>query len=239
MDNRAPDRTPRPYNSPVPPEKLPPQVPRPRLAVFGGTFNPVHMGHLWLAGTVLRQNLADEVLFVPAGVPPHKPVAEITAGTHRLEMLRAALAAWPAFSVSDIELQNPEQLSYTYDTLHVMTRAFPDHSLTFLMGLDCLHDLASWHRAQELVSQFNFIIIPRPGVTAPNFVDLADVFGGKNARKLLASVVEIPPLAISASEVRMVCASGKVPVGLVSEPVWAYIQEHGLYGVKPTRRTHG
>lgn len=242
MDKPRPVSTLKPTPKPVPPEKLPPQERRPRLAVFGGSFNPVHLGHLHLAGAILRRGLAEEVLFIPAGVPPHKDPRGLAPGADRLAMLNTALAPWPGLAVSDIELQHPEKPSYTYETLQVLTRAFPEHDMLFMMGLDCLQELHTWHRASELVSQFNFLIVPRPGVAAPNFVALVEPFGQRNAHKLLNAVVDVPVLPIAASEIRQFNAQGKPLAGLVSNEVAAYIREHRLYLETPSTTegtTHG
>ena len=206
---------------------------RSRLAVFGGTFNPVHIGHLFLAGEVIRRGLVDEVLFVPAGIPPHKADLELAPGPDRFEMLRLALEPFSAFSLSDIELQRSDAPSYTLDTLDTLRVAFPEHDLTFLLGMDCLLELHTWYRATELVSQFNFLIYPRPGVVAPKFVTLADYFGNKNARTLVGAILEdVPQLPVGATAIRHLCATGGNLAGMVPESVLTYLQKQELYGYK-------
>lgn len=227
----------RPYNPA--PEYLPPQPQKPRLAVFGGSFNPVHNGHLFLAGHVLRAGLADEVLFIPAGIPPHKPTADLAPGDIRYAMLRAALAPFPEFSVSDIEIQQRDRPSYTIETLDTLRIAFPEHVLLFLMGTDCLVELHTWQRAAELVNQFSFIIYPRPGADAPMTVTLAERFGLRNALKLRAALIEAPLLPVTASEVRSCCGEGKSVAGMVPETVHAHIQQHRLYNLKTDGDAHG
>ncbi len=231
----APQNKLRPSPSLPAPDMLPAKPVRSRVAVFGGSFNPVHNGHLSLAGHVLRLGLADEVLFVPAGIPPHKPHAGLAPGADRLAMLEEAVRPFPQFSVSDIELQKNDQPSYTITTLDMLRAAYPGREIVFLMGMDCLAELHTWHRAQELVAQFNFIVYPRPGVANPKTPELADCFGNRNANKLQASVLDAAMLPVSSSEVRAFIADGKTLAGLVPEAVIRYIELHTLYRNEPTK----
>ncbi len=209
----------------------------PCLAVFGGSFDPVHNGHLGLAQAVAEAGLADEVLFVPARRPPHKAGRSLADGHHRLAMLRLAIEPFPAFSVSDIELERSEGFSYTFDTLSVLRRVFPEHDLFFLMGVDSLRDLHTWHRAGELVQHFDFIVYPRPGVSCPSLAELTDRFGARMGRKLLASFrAELPQFPFSASDVRRACAQGADLTPFCPEPVCRYILEHRLYRNEADRR---
>lgn len=207
----------------------------PVLAVFGGSFDPVHIGHLTLAAQVVEKGFADEVLFVPARRPPHKRDRVLASGEHRIEMLRLALEPFSAFSYSDIELQRTEGYSYTVDTLSVLSRFFPDHELRFLMGTDSLRDLHQWHRATELVQHFDFLVYPRPGVAAPSFAELSGQFGSRNARKLRAAVLEdVELLPVSASAIRQRCREGLPIDELCPEAVAHYIYAHALYEARIT-----
>jgi len=198
--------------------------------VFGGSFDPVHNGHLGLAQAVVDAGLADEVLFVPARRPPHKQGRSLSDGHHRLEMIRLAIENCPAFSVSDIELERSEGLSFTFDTLSVLRQVFPEHGLLFLLGMDSLRDLHSWHRAGELVRHFDFIVYPRPGVSCPSLAELTDRYGTRMGRKLLAAVkADLPQFPWSATEVREACAQNRDLNRFCPEPVCRYIQTHGLY----------
>ena len=219
------------------PEMLPAKPVRTRLAIFGGSFNPVHNGHLSLAGHIIREGLADEVLFVPSGIPPHKPCEGLVPGADRLAMLTEAVKLFPQFSVSDIELLRPDVPSYTISTLDMLRAAYPEKEIYFLMGMDCLAELHTWHRAPELVSQFNFIIYPRPGVAQVKLPELGDLFGGRNANKLTAAVIDAPLLPVAATAIRALCATGKPLAGLVPEGVIRYIEEHKLYGAAATKES--
>jgi nicotinate-nucleotide adenylyltransferase len=209
-----------------------------RLAVFGGSFDPIHNGHLSLAQAVVDAGLADEVLFVPARRPPHKSTRDLSAGLHRVEMIRLTLEAHPAFSVSDIEMERGEGFSYTFDTLSVLRQVFPEHELFFLMGMDSLRELHCWHKAGELVQHFGFLVYPRPGVSCPSLAELSDRFGARNGRRLLDSVKsELPPFPFSSTEVRGACAQGSDLSRYCPEVVCRYIAAQGLYSASSKAQT--
>ncbi|MBT3381561.1 MAG: nicotinate (nicotinamide) nucleotide adenylyltransferase [Lentisphaerae bacterium] len=217
---------------PLPPNQGMPHAECPKLAVFGGAFDPIHLGHLSLAEAIVDAGCADEVLFVPTGAPPHKTDIELTSPEHRLAMLGEALAPHPHYSLSDIEIRRTEGYSYTIDTLAVLSRVFPEHEIFFLMGMDCLAALHTWHRATELVQRYEFIIYPRPGVIPPSFAELANLFGRRNARRLLDAVVQLDVSPISATQVRESCAAGRDIETLVPGKICGYIEKHGLYAVE-------
>jgi len=209
-----------------------PAVPS-RIAVFGGSFDPVHNGHLFLAGEVLRLRAADEVLFVPARTPPHKQAQPLAAPEHRMAMIEAALELFDCFSVSDIELRRTETPSYTIDTLETLRAVYPGSVLLFLMGTDSLRELHQWHRATELVNRFRFLVVPRPEFEPPSFAELSGQFGWKNARKLLNSILPARRVPISATEIRLLCRDAKPLAGLAPESVLRYIRAHDLYKSAP------
>ena len=202
---------------------------RPRTAVFGGTFDPIHNGHLFIAGEVIRRELATEVLFVPAGTPPHKPSTVSASAAHRLAMVSAAIEGFGEFSISDIEINRKEGYSYTYDTMTLLNRVFPDHDLVFLLGMDSLNELHTWHRATELVSHFDVITYPRGDAMPPAFTRLAERFGGHNAARLLNAVMDCETLPISSTRSRRLVAEMRNPAGLLPASVISYIRSNRLY----------
>ncbi len=218
---------PRQTEKPIP--EMPERAPKPKMAVFGGSFDPIHNGHLFIAGSLLRSGLADEVLFVPAKNPPHKADLELTPGADRLAMLQKATAAHPGLSVSDIELERDDGPSYTIDTMETLSRVFTEHRLLFVMGMDSLRDLSGWYRSGELVNRFDFLVYPRPGVRIPSSVELNPHFGPRNTKKLLDAVVDLPLLPISATAVRAAVARGGSLAGLVSDGIVDYIRKARLY----------
>jgi nicotinate-nucleotide adenylyltransferase len=132
----------------------------PRVAVFGGSFNPIHYGHLLLADEVLELLGLDRVLFVPAASPPHKPAAQLAPAPDRFEMVRLAIAGHPRFAVSDIELRRTGP-SYTVDTLQVL--AAGGDELFLVIGSETFLDLLSWREPRRVASLARLVVIPRAG----------------------------------------------------------------------------
>jgi len=202
---------------------------KPRLAVFGGSFDPPHNGHLQVAQQVIAQQLAQEVLFIPVGQPPHKDAAQLSSGGDRLAMVELAVEPYDMFSVSDIELINSQRPSYTLYSMQTLQQAFPGYELYFLLGMDSLAELHSWYRAGELVSRFKFLVYPRPGTTPPSYAELAGRLGRRNAMKLQNSLIDAAAVDISAREIRRRVQANLPIETLVPAPVAAYIDNHQLY----------
>ena len=131
------------------------------LGLLGGTFDPIHRGHLAIAQTIIARKLCDQILFIPAGSPPHRRNTTVTAIKHRREMVRLAIAGIPAFELSDIEIDGP---SYSYQTAEA-TRAMHDEDtqLSFIIGLDNLFDLPQWREPQRILKVCDLIVVSRPG----------------------------------------------------------------------------
>lgn len=197
-------------------------------AIFGGTFDPVHVGHLNLARQLLERRGLAQFVFVPAARPPHKQDQAIAPAAARLAMLELALAGEPRFFVSDFELRR-RRLSYTVDTATHFGRRFGDR-LFLVIGADSLRDLHCWHASARLVSTFNLLVYPRPGYPLPAAADLAARFGAANAARLLAAVVPGTEVDVSSTEIRARLAAGKSVNGLLPPPVIEYIQAQRLYG---------
>ena len=187
-----------------------------RLAVYGGTFDPVHCGHLLLARDALEQLKLDAVLFVPARQSPFKSRRPGATDAQRVAMLGLALKGEGKFWLSRCELDRPAP-SFAIDTATEIREAFPHAQLLWLIGADQLPDLHRWHRAKELAKLVTFALLPRAG-DAP--------------RKIPAGVLSLPHprrIDISATEIRHRVKS-KLPIDLlVPAPVAAYIARHRLY----------
>lgn len=192
-----------------------------RLGVLGGTFDPVHVGHLAL-GRVARDQLAlDQVLFVPAGQPWRKPDREITPDEHRLAMVRLAVEGESAFAVSTMELER-EGPSYTADTLEAVHRERPDDELFFIVGQDALADLPHWVRPERIIELARLAVARRPGAPAVP----ADALRGLRERVVW---LEMPPLDVSATEIRRRLRKGESVDGMLPPAVEVYIRENRLY----------
>jgi len=187
-----------------------------RLGLYGGTFDPVHLGHLILARDAQEQLKLDAVLFVPARQSPFKPGRTGASDPQRLAMLRLALKGSDTFWLSRCELDRPAP-SYAIDTAGEVRDAFPRADLFWLIGADQLPDLHRWHRIAELKKVVTFALLPR---------------GGETPRRLPAGVLGLPRprrVDISATEIRHRVKS-QLPIDhLVPAPVAAYIARHGLY----------
>ena len=197
-----------------------------RLGVFGGTFNPVHMGHLAVAEEVRVRLGLEEVLFMPAGQPWLKSGLEVTGGYHRLEMVKLAVASNPHFRVSDLEIRRPGP-SYSADTLEELDRSRKGQAeLHLLVGLDALKEMARWQRPRRVLELATLVGIARPGFESLDRKALDAVRAGASEKVVL---VTGPLVGISGTEIRERVSQGLSIKYLVPEPVESYIYEQGLY----------
>ena len=194
-----------------------------RVGLFGGTFDPIHLGHLILAESCREAMRLDRVLFVVAGQPPHKPGGR-THVDHRIEMARIATAGHPAFEVSEIEAR-PTGPNYSFETLEKIRSERPDDDLFFLIGEDSLADLPQWRRPERIAELATIVAVNRPGINAP----LPDL--GPTARTI--ERVEVPPIGIASHDLRKRVAEGRSIRYLVPRGVEAYIAEQKLYRAGP------
>jgi nicotinate-nucleotide adenylyltransferase len=196
---------------------------RARAVLVGGTFDPVHLGHIAVADQARRQLDAAEAWFIPSRRPPHRPPA-VASADDRLAMLRAVAERYPWLRVLDVEVLRPGP-SYTLDTLRELARMRPDAEQWFLLGADAARDIRAWHRVGELLATARFVLVNREG-TGELTVDEAAALGFDPGRTRIIRV-ESPP--ISATEVRSRAAAGQPLTQLVPEPVARLIETRGLY----------
>lgn len=196
-----------------------------RIGILGGTFDPVHEGHIAAAREVARELSLDSVLFVPAARPWHKSPASLATELDRLAMLALAVAPNPKFSVSTVDLDRGGD-TYTIDTLGDLEAGFaaeyPGDSAEwfFITGADALASLGTWRSPEELLRRATFVAVTRPG----HVMRLPDVEGADRAL-----LIEIQGVDISSTQVRERVAAGQSIGALVPAPVVEYIREHGLY----------
>ena len=187
-----------------------------RIGVLGGTFSPVHNGHLYIAGQALVKLRLNKVIFIPARVPPHKKIREQVKISDRVRMLRLALKGKKHFSVSEYEIRR-KGASYSIRTAMHLKRKFGKAAqLFFLIGADSLAGLKDWKEISKLMNILQFVLIPRPGFKAGS--------GNKDIMEL-----EIPGKDISSSEIRRRAAKGKPIKGLTPKVVCAYIEKNKLF----------
>lgn len=187
-----------------------------RLGVMGGTFDPIHNGHLVAASEVAAALNLNEVLFVPTGQPWQKE--NVTPTADRYLMAEIATAANPKFKVSTIDIDRSGP-TYTVDTLRDLRALHPDADLFFITGADAVTSIAGWKDAEELWALAQFVAVTRPG----HILDLPDAPQGA------IQVLEIPALAISSSDIRARVAEGKPIWYLVPDGIVQFIGKHGLY----------
>lgn len=202
-----------------------------RLVIFGGTFNPVHYGHLIVARAVAEQLQADTVTLMPASVPPHKAAASAD-GRHRLAMLRLAVADDPLFAVSTLELER-QGPSYTYDTLvHLRQQHGLETELAWVIGMDMLADLASWYRATDVVEMARIVTAARPPMPADLNERLARLrvrFSDEQIARIAAGILQTPLIDISSTQIRHRVRDGRPIRHLTTDSVVAYIRANNLY----------
>lgn len=193
-----------------------------RTLCFGGSFNPIHLGHLTCARAVAPKMGFEQVLLIPSARPPHKPGNRDLAGVvDRLAMCNLVAADDPLFSVSNLETQRTGP-SYTIDTAREL-RGMGMSSVSWLIGADMAKSLPKWHQADDLLREVHFVIIARPGF-AFDWPAMPEPF-----RALRQHVVEAPLLEVSATEIRQRVREGKSIDHLVPATVASYIREHRLY----------
>ena len=202
-----------------------------RLGIFGGSFDPIHTAHLILAEWVRGERSLDRVLFVPALEPPHKASKHLAPPAHRMRMVQLAIEDNPAFDASAVELER-QGPSYTLLTVRQLReRLGPDARLYLILGADSVHEIATWWRVRELVEEVEIIAVGRPGHSLQADLEaLAGAFGDAWARRVGELKVDVPPMAISATDIRGRVAAGRSIRYLVPDVVRDYILRHGLYG---------
>ena len=199
------------------------------LGVFGGSFNPIHLGHLILAEQMREHFALEKVLFIPAKEPPHKRNHALAPAADRREMVRLAVAGNEAFEVSDIELRR-EGASYTIDTIQELQRRFgAGAELHFIIGSDTVRELPTWHRVGELLRLCEFVIGARPGHEARVREHLSGILSDEELSALEARTVTIRLIQISATDIRERVRSGRSIRYLVPSAVEEYIAKRGLY----------
>jgi nicotinate-nucleotide adenylyltransferase len=235
-----------PKSEPLPPAPRTEHLRATCLGILGGSFNPVHNGHLAIARQTRNLIGLDQILFVPAGDPPHKSTGTLAPAKDRYEMLRLAIASDPTFAVSDVEIKRPGK-SYTLDTIQTLRQQYSTSTrLFFLIGLDAFLDFPTWREPATLLTLCSFVVISRPGISFQSLASmtllpaiptesLAALDAGRRPKLEVPLsdhqfiCVHVPPTHVSASDIRNRVRQGQSVTHLLPATVESYIIQHHLY----------
>lgn len=195
------------------------------LGILGGTFDPIHIGHLRMAEHVFQRMELEKIVFIPAYVPPHKLGQDFAPALDRYAMTELAVADNPHFLVSDIELKR-SGVSYTIDTVRQLHKLYADRELNFIIGADSVAQLHTWHNIEEMLELTRFVAVWRPGYEDA-MEELVRHLGERAKERVL--LLDTPVYDISSTEIRTRIREGASLAGLVPGAVEKYIYEHGLY----------
>ena len=203
-----------------------------RIGIYGGSFNPVHLGHLIAAECCREQAQLDRVLFMPAATPPHKQGQLLADAADRVAMLTLAVGGHEAFAVSTIEVDRGG-VSYTVDTLAVLAERYPHDTLALLLGPDALAQFPTWREPRTIADRCELVAVERERLddvaAIARDVGLADLLGQERLAALIAARVRMPAIGVRASDLRAAVASGTSIRYRTPRAVEAFIMSHGLY----------
>ena len=199
-----------------------------KIGLFGGTFDPIHNGHIALAECVLKEMALDEIIFIPSGNPPHKSSKSVTDKIHRYNMVRLALSGKAFFSVSDYEI-NKQSPDYSYITISHFKEKYPEDEIFFIVGGDSFRDFPEWKNFETLISLCTFIVVARPGVKPSEYYEKYD--GLKRPEKTL--FLENFSCDISSTDVRNRIKNNEDLENKISAEVFDYIKTNNLYTQEP------
>lgn len=213
-----------------------------RIGLFGGTFNPIHSGHLRAADIVQKRLLLDKILFIPSYIPPHKNAVDVASPAHRLKMVEIALRSYPHFSPSSIEV-DAEERSYSVITLGKIRELYPNAHVFFILGIDAFLEIDTWKDYDQVLEQCFFVVISRPGFRLKDAETAVQGVYREKMHELSVSdtlkddtlltrkifLVSIDALDVSSTNIRQKLRKGESITTLVPEEVEAYIQKERLY----------
>lgn len=200
-----------------------------RRAIFGGTFDPIHYGHLLLAEWGRQTCRFDQVIFVPAGIPPHKRARIGSGGEDRYRMVRAAIAGYPEYDVERFEIDSDE-VSYTIKTVEYLEQKYPGDELFLIIGSETLSDLPNWYDTKRLCAKVKLAVAHRAGFPPPDFSILSDYLSPRQIQIARQSLIPMPQVEISSTLIRQMVAQKKSIRFLTPPAAECYITKQGLYG---------
>jgi nicotinate-nucleotide adenylyltransferase len=203
-----------------------------KIALFGGTFDPIHLGHTAVAAAAGEHIGADKVVFVPAKRSPLKAFFPEAGDEDRLAMIALAIAGNSSFDLSDYELKK-QGPNYTLETVRHFQKLFGDNTLLYwLAGADSLEDLPHWYGITELIDECNLAVMHRGGLEPPDFSKFQSVWVTSRVEKLQRNIIKTPLIDVSSTEIRRRLSAGRDVCGMVCPKVLQYIRERQLYGAQ-------
>jgi len=203
-----------------------------KIALFGGTFDPIHLGHTAVAAAAAKHIGAEKIIFIPAKRSPLKGTLPKASDDDRLKMIALAIAGDKRFQVSNYELKRPEP-SYTLQTVRQFQADYGSEFLIYwLVGADGINDLLYWYGIVELIDECNLCTMYRAGCKPPDFTKFRAIWGPQRVRKLSQNIIQTPLVDISSTQIRNRLAAGKDVTGMLHPAVADYIRKHGLYQSK-------
>ena len=200
-----------------------------KIALFGGTFDPVHPGHVAVAANASEQIGAEKTIFIPAQCSPLKAILPTASNEDRLKMIALAIKDHKGFELSDHELKKDEP-SFSLETVRHFKSLFGSNALIYwLVGADTIDDLWQWYGIVELIDECNLCVMYRAGFPEPDLTKFVDVWGLKRVEKLQQNIIQTPLIDISSTQIRSMLSAGEDISGIVDPAVAQYIYEHGLY----------
>lgn len=213
-----------------------------RIGIFGGTFNPIHKGHVKAVSEVQKIFSLDRVLFIPSYIPPHKGIPDIAPPFSRLQMVKLTVAPYPQFIPSPVEIEAKGR-SYSVLTLAKLKRRYPDALMFFILGVDAFLEIETWRNYKKVLEQCHFIVISRPGY---DLQDAEKILGGEYTERIIQVLnspkmdkmmlqsykiflLSIPALDVASKDIRRKIKMGESIAGLVVESVEEYIRINKLY----------
>lgn len=196
------------------------------IGIYGGVFNPIHIGHLLLAEFIREEFELDKIVFVPAGNPPHKQEQELESTQHRYNMVQTAIGKNPFFELSKIEVSRGG-VSYTSDTLEELAKNYPRKKLYFICGADSIINLPTWHNIKKIFDIASLIVAGRPKIPETDYKNMVRFFKDQYDARIIQS--EVPLMEVSSTQIRERVRKGQSIRYMVPDEVLDYIQLHRLY----------
>jgi nicotinate-nucleotide adenylyltransferase len=192
-----------------------------KIGLLGGSFDPIHNGHLKLANWVRNKFSLNRIIFIPAAVPPHKQNVKLTESEHRYRMVQIAIENYPDFEISDVELKR-DGVSYTIDSIFYFEKMYKlnKDNIFLIIGADSLLDFHNWKDPEKIIENCQIVVLPRPDVNLNNV---------KPKYKRQAIILQSPLIDISATDIRRRIREGETITQIVPPAVEHYIYEHNLY----------